>query len=388
MYALAETRTPKLLNLFLDTSLTDQDVARLSRWDVVVLDMDQQQRHPALVKKLKQLNPSIKILAYISSSEIAENRIKQDKRAPGYKLITTVDPTWYMRRVDGTRAQWWPGAWLMDPTNASPKSRSGQRWNTFLPNFIKTELMPSGLWDGVFLDGSYGYASAFFKNIDINRDRKSDEDWKVDQAFFEGMTTLIQNVRKAIGPDKLIMNNSGERYAWLVNGTLFENVPQYGWTLPFNLSQEMNRQNQTPVLTAINTNTANREEPYNYQAMRLGLATALIADTYYSFDAGDAKHHRTWWYDEYAVDMGSPSGTPLLLQTVSSTAGEVGVWGHMYTKGYVIANPTNQPVEVMLPEPYQRLNGIQDPITNNGQVVSKVKIWPNDGVVLVKPAVK
>ena len=57
--------SPKIIDLFIDWQMTERDVQELAKWDVVVLDYDQQVRYPEKIRELRSLNPAIKILAYI-----------------------------------------------------------------------------------------------------------------------------------------------------------------------------------------------------------------------------------------------------------------------------------------------------------------------------------
>ena len=376
-------RAPKLLNLFLGYQINDDDPAKLARWDIVVLDMDQQFQFPEKVRRLRALNPKVKILAYISASEISDARIRGDRSSPGYKLASSIPASWYLHHADGSRASWWPGTALLNASDLSPTS-NGQRWNTFLGPFIRDELMSSGLWDGVFLDAAYeDVTGRFGTGLDPDQDGLANSAKQVDTTWRLGMSKLITNVRAAIGPDKLIMNNSSAAYASQVNGVLFENFPRYGWAWPFAQMRDVLTKNQSPKISAFNTNTNNQERPNDYQLMRYGLTSALIADGFFSFDAGDSGHLRTWWYDEYDAPIGDPHAVARVVSGPTQGAYPA-AWSREYQRGVVVVNATSKVVTVPLAGDYEHLTGGQDPSINNGSIVNQVTVPSQDGVILLR----
>ena len=375
--------SPKILNLYLGYQITDKAAQELSKWDIVVLDMDQQFQFPEQIRKIRSLNPQIKILAYVSAGEIADARFRGDPRSPGRKLANSIPGVWFLKRPDGSHATWWPGAYAMNATNLGPTYK-GKRWNTFLGPFIRDEMMSTGLWDGVFLDAAYEQVTGFFgPNLDPDLNGVANPSKQNDEAYHEGMTILINNVRSAIGNDKLILNNSSAAYASVTNGTLFENFPRYGWASPFSELRTALSKNRNPKISTINTNTNNKEQPTDYRLMRLGLTSSLLADAFFSFDAGDAGHQRTWWYDEYAAIIGEPRlGAKVVSGSVSKTT--PAVWWREYTQGLAIANPTNKAVQLDLPGEFEKVSGQQDRATNDGSIVKSVTVPAQDGIVLLR----
>ncbi len=367
---------PKLINFFLGYEIKDDDPAKLARWDIVVLDMDQQFQFPDKVREIRAQNPRVKILAYVSAGEISQARFRGHPDSPGNQLARSVPESWLMHRADGSRVSWWSGNFVMNVTSESPSS-NGWRWQTFLGPFIQEQMMGTGLWDGVFLDGAYGDITSFVgTGLDLDQDGRGEPPKEVDEAWRVGMRELIANVKASLDDDKIVMANGSVAYADEVNGILIENFPRFGWTWPFQELRTSLSENIPLKVSAFNTNTENQERKTDYRLMRYGLTSALIADGYYSFDAGDAKHHRTWWYDEYAAPIGNPKGRATTRD---------GVWMRSFERGLVLVNPTKQPVWVDLPAEYERLLGKQDPFTNNGELTRHVVLPPEDGLVLLRP---
>lgn len=375
--------SPKLLNLFFNWYISDQDPAQLAKWDIVVLDMDQQARFPEKLREIKRLNPNIKLLAYVSAGEIATIRGNDPLSFPGRRLVEAIPEEWYLHHANGERISWWAGNYILNATNLGPAVQ-GQRWQDFIGPFIRDQILATGLWDGIFLDSAYAEITPFAGvDVDLDGDRLLNPPKQNDEAYQKGMRQLVQNVRNTIGTQYLIMNNSSASYASISNGTLFENFPRYGWPWPFAEFRRSLEQNPTPKISALNTNTGNQENPWDYRLMRYGLTSALVADGYFSFDAGDAGHHRTWWYDEYDTSLGAPRSTAKVLRGPTRGAYPA-VWGRDYTLGTVLVNSTNKAETIPLSGEYERLSGRQDPLVNNGEILTQVTVPPQDGVILLR----
>ncbi|MBP6944791.1 FG-GAP repeat protein [Patescibacteria group bacterium] len=374
---------PKLLNLFFNWQIAEDDPAKLAKWDIVVLDMDQQARFPSKLREIKRLNPNIKLLAYVSASEIATIRGNDPVSFPGRRLVDAIPEAWYLHRANGERIMWWPGNYILNATDLGPQS-SGERWQTFIGPFIRDQILSTGLWDGVFLDSAYAEITPFAgTDVDLDGDRVIRPAKQNDEAYQAGMRNLIQNVRRTIGSNYLIMNNSSAAYASISNGTLFENFPRDGWAWPFTEFRRALEQNPAPKLSAVNTNTNNQNNPYDYRLMRYGLTSALIADGYFSFDAGDAGHDRTWWYDEYDVSIGVPRAAAKVVKGPQRGAYPA-VWSREYSAGTVLVNSTNKAETISLAGEHERLTGTQDRTTNSGQILTSVTVPPQDGIVLLR----
>lgn len=373
---------PKLVNFFLGYEIKPEDPAKLAQWDIVVLDMDQTFQFPERLREIKRINPKVKLLAYVNSSDVSEARFRGHPNSPGAKLAGRVPESWFLARADGSRIQWWPGSWMMNATDKCPIV-NGRQWNDILGEFIRDEVMSTGAWDGVFLDSAYSEVTPFSgAGVDMDRNGIADQAKDVDAAWKRGMTKLIRKVRE-VNPNILIMNNSSAAYADLTNGVLFENFPRFGWAWPFSELRTSLSKNASPKISSINTNTNNQERPNDYRLMRYGLTSAMVADGYFSFDAGDAGHHRTWWYDEYDAPIGTARGAAKVVRG-PTTGANPAVWAREFTKGYAIVNGTKKAEEISLPGEFEKLSGQQDPRTNNGAIVTKVTVPPEDGIVLIR----
>ena len=67
---------PKLSCYYLDCFMSDQNsqlVSALSKYDLVILDMEMSEINPTALLSIRQLNPNVKLLAYMTCQEMSTN---------------------------------------------------------------------------------------------------------------------------------------------------------------------------------------------------------------------------------------------------------------------------------------------------------------------------
>lgn len=370
---------PKHANYFLKWTITDSEVKELAKWHVAVLDMEVQARQPEMLKKLRELNPTIILLAYITPQEIRSDA------AISYslmrrKLANSIPEAWYLHGTQGSRLSWWPGTYLLNITNEAPLL-SGERLNTHLASFVATEIIGSGLWDGVFYDNAWDNISYFAKtsDIDLNGDRIVDPN--VDHAWREGMKTLYRETRRlSLRPIIVMGNGLTQVYKHELDGNMFENFHNFSWAEIMGAYKIGNTGNNR--VNIINANTGNTGNDRDYQRFRYGMASALLEGGFYSFDFGDTKHEQTWWYDEYGTNLGNPVGGAASQKELSTYQPDV--WRRDFEKGIAIVNSTNAPQRIQLGGEYEAIHGTQDTSVNNGRIISELHVGPEDGQILLK----
>jgi len=374
---------PRLANYYLRWEIRPGDVVELAKWDLLILDMETQVNSRGALEKIRQLNPNIKILAYVTAQEMRNDAFS------GYsvmrrKLASGVPSEWYLSDVGRQRYSFWPGTQMLNPTNLCP-AVNGKKWNQYLADFMTREVLSTGLWDGIFYDNTWDSLMWFTgNNVDINQDGVADT--QADVAWRAGMRELFNETRKLAGDKYILIGNAVTRYYgedW--NGNMVENFAQHAWTEIMNVYKLQSQAGRQPRVIVINANMANKEGN-NYQAMRYGLASTLLGNGYFSFDYGDKDHGQVWWYDEYNVNLGEATGES---QSVTGGAKYVdGVWRRDYAHGLAIVNSTGVEQTVDLGADYEKIIGKQDPLINNGEVVDKIKLSAKDGLILLKTSQK
>ena len=370
---------PLLANFYLRWDLPAGDVESLAKWDILILDMENQVSNPEKIKRIRELHPGIKILAYVTSQEIKNNNLGVMRA----KLKSGISDNWYLRRMNGDKISFWPGTTMLNPTDLCPIS-NGRRWNDYLANFMNNEVLSTGLWDGVFYDNAWGDLTWFTgNNVDLNLDGQLDDG--IDKHWNAGMATLFNTTRDLSTADKVIVGNAMTRdYVNNLNGVMYENFQNHVWSdVMYAIKTEMGG-SLKPRIIIINANANNTGNQQSYQTMRYGLGSALVGGAYYSYDDGDQSHSQTWWYDEYNVKLGSPIGDAHTID--GKTQIKDGVWLRDYENGLALVNSTGNSQTVMLGDDYEKIIGKQDPTINNGSVVDRVQLDAHDGLILRKAA--
>lgn len=370
---------PRLANYFLKWELSSQEMAELHKWDVLVLDMEVQFRHRDFLKRLRQQNPNIKLLVYITPESIIQNAgssYSQMRR----QLAAGIGEGWYLRSSSGSKLSWWPGTEIMNVANDAP-IKDGQRWNQYLVKFVVDKLLATGLWDGVYYDNAWDNITWFAgDNIDYDLDGKIDSN--LDYKWQEGMKYIYNETRRLAGKNYLIVGNSDSKYYTNeLNGMMLENFSAGRWQHFMERYKYNEDSRQSPVVDLINSNTKNTGK-ISQQDMRFGLVSSLLENGYFSYDYGDTNHGQTWWYDEYDIDLGDP------LASAKSAHGyapyQPDVWQRDFSNGLAIANATGQKQTVSLGGEYEKIHGTQNPQINDGSIVTETTIDGYDGLVLLK----
>ncbi len=366
---------PKLANYYLKTPISNAEISELAKWDVVILGMQVQDTSPDVFQLLRILNPQIKIIAYLSSMEFPNGiyNIIESSNGPWHKMRNSISDKWFLKDGSGNIHSIWPGNYSFNLTKYCPEY-NGQKFNEWLPTFVKTELMETGNWDGVFYDNLlYGIKST-------NNGQVDEQAW-VDQAWREGSLELLKNTRNIIGSDKILMVNSSSYGKEYINGRLYETWPdkwQGGWDKQMqdykNLESSIK---YSPQVIVVNPNTENSGNSNDFKKVRFGLASTLQGNGYFAFDWGTQDHSQLWWYDEYDAELGYPNSQSQEIKT--------NVLRRDFTKGVALVNGTQQTQTIDLGSGvYEKLRGGQDSAVNNGELVKKVDLPAQDGLLLLK----
>lgn len=379
---------PRLVNYYLPWQLSEGELAELARWDVLILDMENQVTNPDKLRKLRTLNPSIKLIAYVTSQEIRYDALSGTSEMRR-RLASGIKFEWYLLDTSGNRISFWKDTSMLNMSSLSPVV-NGKTWSTHLANFVHQEIASSGLWDGIFYDNAWQDVDWLAKNnkitVDANRDGQLDPD--ANSAWQQGYERLFTETRRLVPQSFWILANTGPghaRYNALVDGIMIESFPEFDWAYTMQVAAQKKKIAGRPALI-FNSNTHNTGVFSSWSQMRYGLTSALLLDAYFSFDNGAHDHAARWWYDEYTTSLGDPLGAA--YNTKGHTVfNRSAVWRRDFTGGSVLVNPTDSVQTVNLGAVYYALGGSQDTRVNHGGAVRSVTIQPRDGVILLKKTV-
>jgi len=389
--AVLKSSYPRLANYFLKWEISDQEARELAQWDLIILDMEVQENSRAQLEKIRQLNPQIIILAYLTSQEILEEINSYHSANLRQRLASQLTDSWWLRDAQGNKVSNWPYTAMFNLSDGAGFNWQGQRFNDYLPEFVVNNIQASGLWDGVFYDNTWGDISWLNNgNLDLNNDGQAESKSQADLMWLTGFKKMLTKTRQLAGPDFIIVGNGRiyDGYQNLLNGMMLEDFPS-SWENGGNWVGSMSSYfkypsfNQNPRTTVINVID---KDQTNYRHLRFGLTSALLGNGYFSFDYDITNHGQTWWYDEYGINLGPAQSQAYdLLQENNSL--KASLWRRDFKHGSVIVNSTAQTqTYIFSKEELERIKGNQDVVFNNGQRVNYVRLAPEDGVILLKTA--
>lgn len=385
---------PKLAFWDFSWDITEQDARDLSQADVIIVDVETAHYTPRRLTQIKELNPDIKILAYVSFVDIRTDAATLDegttRKERGDKIAQS--EAWILREADGDSASFWPGNYIMNITNSAPRV-NGQRYNEWFPEYFEETVIDNRKFDGVFFDNCWETTSFVSDTLDFDRDGRTDS--TPDKKWRAGMKTMLSNIRtraNRAGRKKFIMScNGGTAYSSYVNGVGFEHAPEntpYGeWTQTMDQYDFILRNARTTRYAFLNTNGNNASNARtNYKKMRYGLTSALLGDGFFNYDKGDQSHREPdWYYDEYDVNLGEPVTTRYnLLRKDDPQTLRAGVWARQYERATVFVNSTNKKKKLIFKTRYERIKGKQSKKVNSGKNAGSITLKPKDGIILLR----
>ena len=387
---------PRLANYYLRWELSTEEARQLANWDLLVLDMEVQENSPDSLRLIRELNPDVIILAYLTSQEIIDdvNLAAGNTGATLRRnLRSQISDAWWLKDPTGNRISNWPGTYMLNVSDGAGTDASGDKFNEFLPEFVYQNIYKSGYFDGVFYDNTWGDVTWINgANLDLDRDGRKDEVNKADLAWSTGFKKMLSESRRLFGNNFIIVGNGRvfQGYQDLLNGMMLESFPA-PWENGGNWSGSMTTYlnllgtNRYPQTSIINSSSSKQTD---FKDFRFGLTSTLLGDGFYSFDYGPTNHTQTWWYDEYGVNLG-PVRSPAynLLSPKSPTIMQPGLWRRDFKFGSVIVNSSiKEQSYTFFQENFEKIKGTQDAKFNNGEKINFVKLPSNDGIVLLKQA--
>ncbi len=377
-FVLATASNPKLYNHFIRWDVSDEQARELSKWDVVTLDMEVQHTSPNSFKIMRELNPDIKILAYVTSEEITNTGLPIDYLRQ--QLKNNIDEQWWLKDRLGNKLSQWPGTQMLNMNSG---------WADCLANFVAQKIMSSGFWDGIFYDNVWQDITWVNNNIDIYSNGSNQTAAEINSLWQQGVKNLLTKTRNLIGRNKLIIYNGNGSYYAYADGKMFESFPTPweggNWSTVMTKYHQAEISFNEPNYSIILSDTGNSGENYLYKKIRFALASTLMEDGYFAFDYGTQDHAQLWWYDEYNVNLGSALGAPKNLLNKNFVQYEAGVWQRDFENGIVLLNSTNKNQTITFDDAvYEKIKGTQDLIVNNGQLVNSVTLAPTDGLILLR----
>jgi len=379
---------PRIANLYWKAPITTATAEELSKWDLLVLDLSAQNESAEAIRYLRKLNPNIIILAYASATEVPKERLSiREPKGVGVwcDLTSGIKSQWQLKTCQGQDISWWPGNTSL---NLCAKDENNRTYADYLSQFLNDKVLSTGLWDGIIFDTTWDEIAWKNNNIDIDGDGRKDSVEKINSMWRSCHNNFFDQLRKKAGSKYLLLSNGNGSYSSKLNGRMFEGFPEISegaWVGSVQKYAQTNSNGLSPRINIINSDTNNTGNSKNYQAMRLGLGSALLYNGYFSFDYGTQLREQLWYYDEYDANLGQPKSQPFNLLDQNNSTIKEGLWQRDFANGLVIVNATSKKQSVKFDSEYEKIHGTQDTIINDGSIVDSLSLNPWDSIILLRP---
>ena len=343
------------------------------------------------VKKLKALNPNIKVFLY----ERAESQ------------VVPMDPTFAELFNQIQDAQWWlttsgtggakvlsdfgGGYYIVNTTAGAHKNSSGKTWIQWYASWLQqTYVAPSPEIAGLYTDNVL-YKPRRDGDWDMNGSTDSQNDAGVQSRYRQGYAQFADLLRNASG-GKLQMANVADwglsistinEYVGKYNGGVWEHFLGRTYSVETTAGWAEMMRNYRKMMAALAAPKylmcQQEGTKTDYQSMRYGLTSCMMDDGYFYFTDMSARDYGVLWFDEYGSKLGNALSGP------STSAWQSGVYRRNFENGIALVNPKGNGVRtVTLEADFVKIKGTQVSSINNGATVRTVTLQDRDGIILLR----
>jgi hypothetical protein len=351
------------------------------------------------VEAIKAINPNFQAFIYAIQNEVGQGNASGGYQQAWWNELSSANSWAYSNGAGGSKAmaQFQGGGGPFYETNTTlfgPRDANGDRWIDYIAKWVASN-------DGT---ANPGIAGIFTDNVswkplidaDWNRDGSIDSqnDATVQQWYRQGYVGYF-NTLKANMPGKYQIGNMADwtnpganltEYNQQLNGGLMEGIVGYSWSI-----ESWGGWKQ--MMAGYRTSMANSAAPKlvmfhqsgngsstDYQSMRYGLASCLMDDGYFVFNASTGENDLPW-FDEYDAKLGVSTSSP------PTAAWQKGVYRRDFSNGIALVNPKGNGAQtVTLETTFIRLSGSQNPSVNNGAHTQTITLQDRDGILLLRTA--
>lgn len=387
----------------------------LARYDVVVIDNEWSHRVPrSFFVRVRALNPSIVLLAYVDLVDLPNQLGDASYWANRYTLWKFDGPTrnrfpsqWLARTAGGVVLSEFPGTVMANLTDRAP-TVEGETYDEYAANWVVDTVWSSGIWNGIFLDvwGDRIY-SATRNAWDIGGDGVDIPDSQIyglGMPWGRGLKTAEQIMRSRMPTAILVANGDRTLLGQTLDGRVWENFadttqdrePSFDLQNYVRVTSGQGHRSPGLSMTIDRRVSSGPVSAEDLRRARYFLTATLLQNGYWAGTGVDYESLAD--YDELnGAGLGRGFlGQPLVADPCPEqldapfAAGMGTVADRTYRRdfehGLVLHNDGDVPRQIDLGRAYQRLRGVQDPVTNDGRVATTVTVPAHDGVILVDPA--
>jgi Hypothetical glycosyl hydrolase family 15 len=343
-----------------------------------------------VITAIKKINPHEVIFLYQDINELSASPAAVWD--PDLNALNTYHWWLYEKGSSGTRVPSWygNGYYEVNTTIMYPRN-SGEQWYVDWRAAwqVSTYANSTPAADGFFTDNVFWAPRV---NGDWQQDGASDSDTNttVRQWYRQGYAHFINDL-KAKMPGKYQTGNIADwgstsavitEYNQLMQGGLMEGMIGQSWSYESRSFAEMMAAYKkmmgaiaSPQLVIFEQDGSSTD----YQGMRYGLASCLLGNAYFHYDAGGSRNSIAW-FDEFNAQLGSATSAAF-----PAAAYQKGVYRRDFANGIALVNPKGNGTQtITLETNYRKLSGSQVPSINNGATVKTVTLKDRDGLILLR----
>jgi hypothetical protein len=369
-------------------------ISNLSKADMVLMGFyrtwESDNKRPlgamrSTIKKIKLINPNILVGQYTILNEappITDKGPDSDKSAKIEKM------DWWVRGISGDKMQWTNkyGKYDVNITEYATADVNGKHYPEWLvERDYKSYFSKVPEFDIWYLDNVFELPGIPLAKWDQQNLTSA---WNIQTAYRKGHLAEWNAIR-ALNPNILLIGNVGnfalatQEYSGQLNGVVLEALMGLSWSIETSKGWPamMQRYHEAfnliidPKLVVFNVHGKIND----YQAMRFGLASALMNNGLFSYSVINDSYRSIPWFDEFNVSLGKP------LQGPQINANADGSFSREFANGMVYVNPTSKAIVVKPSVALTRITGKQAPSVNNGKAVgSEFTLPARDGIILLK----
>jgi hypothetical protein len=304
--------------------------------------MNNQTLDPAFARRLRELNPNIVLLPYRLAGGQSFGTPDYSRRDAAIQIETEfrngIAEKWIMKDASGEDVMDlnWTFNKKMNIYESCPLV-NGQTFNDYLVQYIFQDVLPSGLWDGIYFDNLFARINPHIPNwsdrntldFDINNNGLRDETpAQISDMTRKAAIDVLTKIRAEVDNHALIVGNTGpapqRALAPYVNGFLFEvfniawcykcngHPSEAGWRRALDDYLYMDRHVQWPAINVVEGSGQTgafvmpdrayaKPRPEDFRQHRLTLGTALLGNGFYEYDLFEGRS-APYWFDEYTVN--------------------------------------------------------------------------------------
>lgn len=220
----------KTVSYWTSPVMSTEQAQKLSKFSMVIADLDNMFNNIESLITLKKLNPSLKLICYSNPMEIfdplAVNRPRQNAWS---REIMSLYSNWMLKTRSGQKAIFFKGMRMLNLSSSCPVI-NGQTYGKWMANLLINEILSikdsnnQRIWDGYFMDNCSPTIAWVSPQDLIDLGKNTPE--LIDKSWSEGNYEFLSIIRKAMGKNFILIGNKGVTdYRDLLDGRMFEWFP-------------------------------------------------------------------------------------------------------------------------------------------------------------------